>query len=145
MSSCSGAQYTVDTDTTCIDIEHNAGEPFWMQVPILDDNDDPVAIPSGTETAWLAVAQIRRNFNAPVLHEWTTAGAAPNAVIVPGVAAVVELSADGSVTAAWQTEWTDWTCAWDLWLTVPASGVGDVPDPFRLAKGGFRLWPRITH
>lgn len=133
--------YDVVPDTTHIDIVHNAGEPFGLSVPILDDNDAPVSIPPGTEGGWLARAQVRRNHYAvAVLHEWLTTGADPNAVIVPGDEAAVRLNATADETTAWQ-DWPDYTCAWDLWLTDPTPGAD---PPYRLAAGGFRLCPRTT-
>lgn len=136
-------RYSIGPDTTRIDIVANAGEPFELRIPILDDNDDPVAIPEGTEGLWTAWAQVRRNHYATtVLHEWSTDAATPNAVIEPGDAAAVLLVATAQETSAWQ-DWPDYTCAWDLHLTEPASGSG-VPDTSRLADGDFRLRPRIT-
>jgi hypothetical protein len=136
-------QYDVVPDTTRVNIVHNAGEPFELTVPILDDNDEPVSIPPGTEGDWLARAQVRRNHYATaVLHEWVTTGGTPNAVIVPGAESAVLLTATADETAAW-LDWPDYSCAWDLWLTEPFSG-GDPPDPSRLAKGAFRLCPSTT-
>lgn len=134
-------QYCVETDTTTIDVEQNAGEPFELTLPILDALDEPVPIPDGTEGDWSATAQVRRNhFATTVLHEWTTGGVTPNVVVVPGTEAQLVLSATADETAAWQ-DWPDYTCAWDVWLTEP----GADPDPSRLAAGGFRVRPRITH
>lgn len=138
MSGCS--HYTVGTDTTRIDIEHNAGEVFGWLIPILDDNKQPVEIVAGTEDDWAAIAQVRRNaYSDTVLHEWSTTSG--NTAIVPGPASAVRITATAEETTAWQ-DWPDYTCAWDLWLTEPGP---NPPDPYRLAAGGFRLWPRITH
>lgn len=137
-------QYCVETDTTRVDVEHNAGEPFELSLPILDALDAPVSIPDGTEGDWSATAQVRRNhFATTVLQEWTTGGATPNAVVIPGAEAQLVLSATADETAAWQ-DWPDYTCAWDVWLTEPEPAPGTDP-PSRLAAGGFRVWPRITH
>lgn len=135
--------YHLPTATTRIDVEHNAGEPFGIRIPILDATNSPVDIPAGTESSWAGLAQVRRNaYAATALHEWTTGGATPNAVIEPGPAAHIVLTASADDTAAWQ-DWPDYTCTWDVWVTEPATGA-DPPDPSRLADGGFRVRPRTS-
>jgi hypothetical protein len=128
--------------TTRIDVEVLAGEPLDMLIPILDDNNDPVSIPAGTETAWSAGAQVRRNVLATtVLHEWSTAADPPNALIIPGDEAKIRLTATATETTTWQTDWPDWTCSWSLELTEPAINGG---APHRLAQGLFRINPETT-
>lgn len=122
-------------------IEINAGEPINLLIPILDDNGDPVEILEGDVSDWSARAQVRRNALASeVLHEWSTAGAEPNAFIVPGNPAHVRLTALASETTAWEADWVDWTCGWDLELSDP----DPASSPSRLCAGPFRLNPQYT-
>lgn len=129
--------------TTRVDLDVNAGDRFDLLVPILDADDLPVAVLD--PAVWSARAQVRRNvFAVEVLHEWTTDGVTPNAVVVAGEAGAVRLTASAAETAAWQADWSDWSCGWDLDVTTPPTP--DAPDgaPHRIAQGRFRLHPEYT-
>jgi hypothetical protein len=120
----------------------NAGEPFDLLLPILECDGEPVAIPIGTEGSWSARAQVRRNALAStVLHEWNTAGANPNAFIVPGTPGQVRLLATDTETSAWQATWPDYTCGWDVEVTEPAVNGGET---HRIAQGDFDLCAQYT-
>jgi hypothetical protein len=138
----SGDAYTIRPCTTRVDVEANAGEPFDVLLPILDCDGEPVAIPIGTEGAWSARSQVRRNALAEaVLQEWSTAGDTPNAVIVPGTPGKVRLLATDAQTSAWQALWPDYTCSWDVEVTEPAVNGGET---HRIAQGDFRLSAQHT-
>lgn len=132
--------YIVRPTTTAIDLVVQAGDPFDLIIPIQDDNDQAVELSEDQAALWLARATVRRNALSTVaLHEWTTAGDFPNAVIVPGSEAAVQLTATAVETAAW-AEWPSWHCGWDLAITPPDSPV----LPHRFAAGLFRLLPEYT-
>jgi hypothetical protein len=138
--SCGG--YTVRPCTTRLDVEVNAGEPIDLFIPILDCDETPVEIPVGTEGSWAAQAQVRRNALASrVLHEWTTSGDTPNAVIVPGTPGKVRLLATATETTTWQATWPDYTCSWDVEVTEPATNGGET---HRIGEGPFRLSAQHT-
>jgi hypothetical protein len=136
-----GASYSVHPATTRVSVEVNAGEPINLLIPILDDNGDPVEITPGSESGWSAHAKIRRNALAgEVLHEWSTDGAEPNAIIVPGSPGHVRLVATATETTAWETSWVDWTVGWDLEVTTPAPNA----ETWRICQGLWRLLPQYT-
>ncbi|GAA0897672.1 hypothetical protein [Pseudonocardia zijingensis] len=134
--------YKIRPCTTRLDVEVNAGESIDLLVPILDCHDEPVAIPIGSEGSWSARAQVRRNALAStVLHEWSTDGDTPNAVIVPGTPGKVRLLATDEETTGWQATWPDYTCSWDIELTEPAANGGET---HRIAEGPFGLRAQHT-
>lgn len=129
--------------TTRVDLDVNAGDRFDLLVPILDDDDQPVAV--SDPAVWSARAQVRRNvFATEVLHEWSTAGGTPNAVVIAGAEGAVRLTATAAETGAWQQSWPDWSCGWDLDVTTPPTGTDPAGSPHRIAQGHFRLHPEYT-
>lgn len=132
--------------TTVLHVTHEAGEPLLLDVPILGPAG-PVEIQAGDVGLWSAAATIRRNpLAAAVLHAFTTGGAAPNAEVVAGAAALVRLRATAAETAGWQAGWPDFTCGWDLWITQPDDPFDptDAPTPHRIAAGRWVLTPTYT-
>jgi hypothetical protein len=133
--------YFIRPETTRVSIEINAGEPINILIPILDDNGDPVEIAAGSEDQWSAQAKVRRNALASeVLHEWSTAGVEPNAFVVAGDPGQVRLVALASETTAWEADWPDWTCGFDLEVTEPTPA----SSPWRICEGPLRLRPQYT-
>lgn len=104
-----------------IDLEVHAGEPVDFTVPVLDEDDVPVA----SLTGWTPAAQIRAGSDGPLLATLTTA--------VTGSS--VQITATGDVTAVWAFS----AARWDLVITSPAG----IPHP--LCGGWVRLYPTITH
>lgn len=107
------------------------GDDFSLLLPVLDAADQAVDI-----TGWTAKAQVRRSEVEPVLHEWATAGATPNAEID---GSTLVLLVDGAVTSTWG--WTDAQISVEL--TEPPVGA----EPGRvhtIARGVIRARSEIT-
>lgn len=133
------AAYEVSAETTRIDLEFIPGDPVDVTIPIHDDNDDPVTITGELAPAWAARATVRRSWVATIaLHQWTSIGATPNAVIVAGTPGKIRLTATSAETAAWQTDWPELDAHFDLEVTPP--GVGSQT----IAAGRIRLRPQYT-
>lgn len=95
---------------------------------IKQGTDEPIRYPnvrSGSDlitdwTGYVVRSQIRERPGSPVLHEWTTEGAAPN-VSYDGSDILLEL--DHDLTSTW--EWP--TARIDVKITNPGGLVGRLP------------------
>lgn len=84
------------------------GSDWSYAIPILDGDGDPINV-----TGWSARAHVRANKwfrDLPILHEWKTTGASPNATLA---SSMLTLKVTPSVSAAW----TWWYGVYDIELT----------------------------
>jgi len=103
------------------------GETYDIHVPVLDEEGDPVEL-----TGYAAKAQVRRSEREPVLHEWSTEGADPNAEID---GAEVVLHVLGEQTSEWQ--WADALVSIETYAPITQL-------PRVIAQGRIHALPEIT-
>lgn len=113
------------------DIEHLAGEPFEVAVPVLD----------GTGAAVLAADLTRARVHVrgavdsdQILTVFDTAADPPNAVISGGAAAVVTISATSAETSDWAVIWPGANGASVVWWDVEVVDTTD--EPHQLMRPG---------
>ena len=113
---------------TLIEWELIKGADNDLVLPVLDSADQPVDM-----AGWTGKAQIRRSAVEPVLHEWTTEGANPNAEI-DGTELMLHVV--GSVTSTWG--WTDAQVSVEVTEPAPSGRVHVI------AVGTIRARQEIT-